>query len=163
MTSLFHFDRRMKMFLKFIAWSMVGLTLSNVVSTEKYPFIGECKPGQERSGHYTHVTFICDRNTFNDEYCRFNGDCDCPLFDHCFCKSKIQKIDFLNCVKPKVLTKTFRDFSNANDLDMSHLGMTTDQIAFLAEPNKLTRIDASHNNIGAISNGMRLCWTVFDA
>lgn len=63
-------------------------------------------------------------------------------------------MDFENCDQPTIFNTTFRTYRYVNDLDMSHLGLTTDQIGFLAEPNELEKIDASHNKIETILNGM---------
>lgn len=133
--------------LIFIA-SIVCSTFSHVVLTEKYPYIGTCV-AENRS----YLRFICDRTTFLDNYCDANQYYIC-LNHHCFYKNQIRKIDFVNCEQPKILNSTFRYFNNVYDLNMSHLGMTVDQMSFLAEPNKLTEIDASNNNIETISSGM---------
>lgn len=47
--------------LIFIVSSIACLTLSHVVLTEKYPFIGDCKGDQHSDGCFRHLTFICDR------------------------------------------------------------------------------------------------------
>lgn len=145
----------MKAQLIFIASLIVCLTLSQVVSTEKYRFFGDCEAHYDSHlGFHNHLTFICDRNTLLAEYCHFDSDCICRN-NRCFCKSffQVRKIDFANCYQPTILNETFRHFANANDLNMSHLGMANNQIGFLAELNGLTKIDASHNSIAAILNG----------
>lgn len=135
-----------------IAFLIVCLTFSHVASTEKYPFLGDCLAYDDSGlGFRNHLTFNCDRNTFFDQYCYFDRDCICSHY--CFCKNQIRNIDFANCYQPTILNGTFRHFANANDLNMSHLGMTNNLIGFLAELNGLSKIDASHNDIAAILNG----------
>ena len=126
----------------------VCLTFNHVVLTEKYPFIGSCEIIT-----YTHLSFICDTNTFRNGYCYPNSD---MVFSNIIClyKSQISEIDFVNCDQPKILNDIFHNYENILSLNMSHLGMKTDQISFLSEPNKLNTIDASHNNIETILNGM---------
>lgn len=141
--------------LIFIA-SIICLTLVQVVSTEKYPFIGKCRVEHYNDGHYRDLTFICDRITVVHNDCFSTDDSTSTytaVFPHYFYKSAISKIDFENCDQPTIFNTTFSNYRNVNDLDMSHLGITTDRISFLAEPNKLEKIDASYNNIAEILDG----------
>lgn len=135
----------------FIATSIVCLALINSISTEKYPFIGKSRADQTRDYYYRRLTFICDRTTFDNNDYLLHGDYSCSM--SCFYKSAIREINFENCDQPTIFERIFRDLYNVNDLDMSHLGMTINQTKFLAEPNKLTKINVSYNNIETILNG----------
>lgn len=132
--------------------SIAFLTLSHFASTEKSPFIRGCKADQLVNGFYRHLTFICDIATVMHNDCTFDVDYSNSSLNS-FHKSGIRKIGFENCAQPTISNTIFRKYPNVNDLDMSHLRMTMDQMRFFAEPNKLTQIDLSYNNITAISNG----------
>lgn len=155
----FHFDCKMNAQSIFIASSIICLTFCHVVSTEKYPYIGKCYMGQAEDGKYSHLTFICDRSTLVRSDCFAYGDYTYSVNN--FYKSTIRKLKFENCVQPTIFDTTLRYFYNVNDLDISHMGMTIVQMGFLAEPNNLTKIDASHNNNETIlmgnSHNSRFC------
>lgn len=146
------FDPKMNTQLIFIVSSIACLTLSHVVLAEKYQFIGDCKGDQHSDGCFRHLTFICDRakvvhnDCFSDANLSYSSN-------HVFYKSTIRKISFENCDQPAISSTIFRKYHNVNDLNISHLGLTMDQMRFLAEPNVLTQIDASHNNLATILNG----------
>lgn len=108
--------------------SIICLTLAQVVSTEKYLFDGKCKADQLEDGYYRDLTFICDSTTWVK---------NCSFPKESFCTKKIRKISFENCM---VVPVTFDEIflHNVINLDMSDLGMTTDLIRFLAEPNDLS-------------------------
>lgn len=135
----------------FIA-SIICLTSTQFISTEKYPFIGKCRAESDNMS----LTFICDSTTWIKNDCFFNGDHSYTYVkpDELFYKTEVFIVSFENCHQPTIFEHMFRDYDAVSYLYMSHLGMTSDQIRFLAEPNKLWQIDASHNNIEAILSGM---------
>lgn len=124
-------------------------------------FISDCKYFGTSSSDNDNLTFICnagdDANGNNffipDEksLCQNQED---SVAASGYQKQWIGTINFENCLHPEI-PKNFLDiYSKVHNLKMSSLGMTSEQIGFLARPNHLKNLDVSKNHIDSLPDGM---------
>lgn len=124
------------------------LICGSSVSSSKYQHVSRCIseiPSMQ-------LMFICDGNETANDLFDTSEHIRCSRFGGS--KKYVQTIGFENCEQLHVPENIFIVYYNAINLDISNVGMTTDQSHFLALANNLTRLDASHNEIDRMSDNM---------
>lgn len=130
---------------------VIYLAFVNIALTQGFSDIIDCY--YYRSNNQ--ITFVCSGH--HNRYARIfsNEDSYCINdYNTEASKKSIDSVNFKDCVQPKISETMFQYYINLRSLDLSFLALETEQIVFLAKPNVVMNIDASHNHIDSLSNGM---------
>lgn len=137
-----------KMFGRVLTKFVVILAFTRSYYSFKSQHIGDCSNWDNK------LTLICNGYTPLDDFskrgvillCKKNGV-------HVFTDS-ISKVNFKDCDQPKIPEDIFEAYENSHTLNISDVGMTQNEVAFLQKAVTLKFVNASNNKIERISDEM---------
>lgn len=138
----------------FILSLIICVAIVNGASSQNNSSIVACNYYSMGIDPIDHLTLFCNSDATRNNFFVPNERSFCQNDGNGYNKDWIAEIKFENCDQPQIPENIFEIYYNVNNLNISSLGLTTEQLEFLRHPNNLTYLNAAKNLIRSLSNGM---------